>query len=541
MFKKSLLALTVITVLLMTATVVAEIPRIMNFQGYLADINGNRPDDGIYTATFKIYNDSTSNDPLWEETQDVTIGFGLYSVRLGDSNAIEIDTNQELWLEVDFENWQTDSRYRLASVPYALSAIFADRASFADSCENISNNWHVVDSILYTNNCWGIVRGGAGNVMGGNDPHTLINLGVACTTLSPCSYATIGGGFGNKIRHNYGTIAGGNNNVIEQNYNFIGGGSNNLISESYCVIGGGLNNVIERSRSVIAGGKNNTVEGEHSVISGGLENHIHSGIANSTIGGGTGNSIDADGVTITGGKDNEANGQFSTICGGEDNITSGYHSTVAGGSRNTASGNLSFAAGDQAQALHNGSFVWACDQGGEFVSTAANQFNIRASGGVRIYSDSDGSIGVELPPNESWWVSVSDSTKKRNIRQVNSKEILKQLSQLPIKRWIFKNQKRDIEHIGPMAQDFYTIFGLGYSDTTISEGDPAGIALAACQGLHKITQEQNTEIEQLKAQINELQNRLSLILTEYQGKPNSEYKNSFPKATYTSMTKQDND
>jgi hypothetical protein len=53
-------------------------------------------------------------------------------------------------------------------------------------------------------------------------------------------------------------------------------------------------------------------------------------------------------------------------------------------------GNLSFAAGCFANARHPGTFVWAdtedsfCSGGPEFASTGANQFLIRASGGVGI-------------------------------------------------------------------------------------------------------------------------------------------------------------
>jgi hypothetical protein len=54
---------------------------------------------------------------------------------------------------------------------------------------------------------------------------------------------------------------------------------------------------------------------------------------------------------------------------------------IPGGAFNYAGGQYSFAAGRQAQALHQGAFVWADSQNQPFPSTAANQFNIRASGG----------------------------------------------------------------------------------------------------------------------------------------------------------------
>jgi hypothetical protein len=62
---------------------------------------------------------------------------------------------------------------------------------------------------------------------------------------------------------------------------------------------------------------------------------------------------------------------------------SGSRSTVPGGDRNSA-GTNSFAAGHRAKATHTGSFVWADSTDADFATTGANQFLIRASGGVGI-------------------------------------------------------------------------------------------------------------------------------------------------------------
>jgi hypothetical protein len=65
-------------------------------------------------------------------------------------------------------------------------------------------------------------------------------------------------------------------------------------------------------------------------------------------------------------------------------LASAYGATVPGGWDNAAQGARSFAAGHRAKALHDGTFVWADDTDGDFASTAANQFLIRASSGVGI-------------------------------------------------------------------------------------------------------------------------------------------------------------
>ena len=79
------------------------------------------------------------------------------------------------------------------------------------------------------------------------------------------------------------------------------------------------------------------------------------------------------------------------------------------------------------------------------------------------------------------------------------------------KQWSLKSQDPSIEHIGPMAQDFYAIFGVGASDTRISTIDPPGIALAAIQGLYEKVEEKEAQIAALQVHNSELEKRLSAL------------------------------
>jgi hypothetical protein len=90
------------------------------------------------------------------------------------------------------------------------------------------------------------------------------------------------------------------------------------------------------------------------------------------------------GINLT----NTAGGAASTVGGGVGNTASGYFSTVPGGVSNTAAGAYSFAAGNRAKANHTGSIVLADSTNADFASTAADQFLIRASGGVGIGTNS---------------------------------------------------------------------------------------------------------------------------------------------------------
>jgi len=88
--------------------------------------------------------------------------------------------------------------------------------------------------------------------------------------------------------------------------------------------------------------------------------------------------------TVSGGYYNRAIAQFATIGGGWGNQANGDASTVPGGYYNTAAGDNSFAAGRRAKANHQGAFVWGDSTDADIASTAANQFLVRASGGVTL-------------------------------------------------------------------------------------------------------------------------------------------------------------
>ena len=121
-----------------------------------------------------------------------------------------------------------------------------------------------------------------------------------------------------------------------------------------------------------------------------------------------------------------------------------------------------------------------------------------------MYTNAGETLGARLAPNATAWTAMSDSTKKQNIRLVDTREILDKVSQLPIKQWSYKSQDPSIEHIGPMAQDFYNLFHLGEDSLGISTIDPDGIALAAIQELHKENQQLKKELNQLRSLVEKM-------------------------------------
>lgn len=100
--------------------------------------------------------------------------------------------------------------------------------------------------------------------------------------------------------------------------------------------------------------------------------------------------------------------------------------------------------------------------------------------------------------NGTNWVNASDASLKENILPIKSCEILDKIERLPIYQWNYKNESEKVKHIGPVAQDFHAVFGVGNDDKSISTIDPAGISLAGIQELIRQNREMKEEIEQLK-------------------------------------------
>ncbi len=186
---------------------------------------------------------------------------------------------------------------------------------------------------------------------------------------------------------------------------------------------------------------------------------------------------------------------------------------VPGGMDNLALGITSFAAGHQAAANHDGALVWGDSTTATVSSSAPNQFVVRANGGFYFISTTvdftptiDANIflstttGAYLTTGGAW-TNSSDRNAKTSFQPVDGQTVLEQLAGLPIQTWSYRAEEAAIRHIGPTAQDFQAAFKVGADDLHISTIDADGVALAAIQGLHQLTQEQEAEIASLEARL----------------------------------------
>jgi len=102
----------------------------------------------------------------------------------------------------------------------------------------------------------------------------------------------------------------------------------------------------------------------------------------------------------------------------------------------------------------------------------------------------------------------SDRNAKQHFTTVTASQILGKVAQLPVSEWSYKVDGAT-RHIGPMAQDFYSIFNVGTDDKHIAPIDEGGVALAAIQGLNQKLNEKDGEIQTLKQQNDSLAERLN--------------------------------
>lgn len=322
------------------------------------------------------------------------------------------------------------------------------------------------------NGNFGTVGGGEGNVAGEG--------------------SVVAGGYLNEAVHFRATVGGGSENLASAQEATVAGGLNNTASQRFTTVGGGSANVASDLNATVAGGSGNVAQYQFSSVGGGTEN-LASNIA-STVAGGDHNRAQGPYSAVTGGLNNNAAGYMTAILGGAGNTATGSYAVVPGGFANSAAGDYSVAGGSRAsvQADHPGTFLFADSSAGVFPSAAANEFAVRATGGVRFVSGVDQAgaslAGVRLSAGSGSWESLSDRNSKAGFAAVDGQHLLESLMSIPISTWHYRSQAPSIQHVGPMAQDFYRAFHVGQDDRYVSTVDEEGVALAAIQQLYRLMQ-----------------------------------------------------
>lgn len=321
-----------------TYTSFAQTPNIITYQGKLThqgtDVSGER------TITARLYANAEGTQKVWEGTYKTYVTDGIFALPLGAGKyplPAPTKLDKQLWVGITVDGVELRPLTQLTSSPYALNV--ADKsitkAKLADdvllrTLGGQTQQWIGFGGCLYDSNDDGnpdfttnVVVGGCGNY----------TLPPSSGSASP-GYASILGGYHNRVYGAYSTIVGGQQNSIGWAYtnssyfnsSGIFSGEGNRINSSFSFIGGGKNNKDSADYSVISGGEADTVIGEYGVIGGGKYN-----VADTYgfIGGGKYNVAGAYGF-IGGGSNNKSIGYFGSVGGGINNFVDSC-SSVPGG------------------------------------------------------------------------------------------------------------------------------------------------------------------------------------------------------------------
>lgn len=306
-------------------------------------------------------------------------------------------------------------------------------------------------------------------------------------------------------------FAAGNKNVVS-GLNSASFGSSNILSISASnslVLGTentidaqnslalGASNYLKGAQS-LANGESNEVHGQNSAGIG-YGNYI---FANSSVAIGAQNIIDTSAeVCFIAGLGNRARGLYS-IALGNHLFATGNYSVAIGSLANTDGKEGAFVFSDASSINHT-------------MATANNQMTMRFSGGYRLYSNSNSSIGVTLAAGSNAFSTISDSTKKENFLEFKN-NILDKIAEMKIGSWNYKEQSKDMRHYGVMAQEFYSLFGkddygtIG-CDTLINSADMDGLMMVAIKQLILENKEQKKAIENMQSEMT-LQNEAIMDL-----------------------------
>ena len=125
------------------------------------------------------------------------------------------------------------------------------------------------------------------------------------------------------------------------------------------------------------------------------------------------------------------------------------------------------------------------------------------------------------------WSNLSDESMKMSKLVVDPMRILDKVRNLPVQYWQYKSQK-NIQHIGPTAQDFHKLFQYGNSDKVIHSIDSDGVLLASIKGLSMsfdeikrlLSESENAstsfiEADRLIDQLHQIKPRVDLMEQQY--------------------------
>jgi hypothetical protein len=412
--------------------IATPLPAILNYQGFLTDQKTGVPVNGSLAVNFKIYDALTGGSLLYSEDQSSSISNGVLNAQIG-SNTRFPDS-----LTFDKPYWlEVNVNGSVLTPRQAIaSAPFARSAGALPS--RAGGNTAAGDSAL-----------GSLNTLAGFPQNGNVALGW----------------------HALSVLTSGEQNVAVGNRTLdaLRSGSNNIALGPYSgvALNSGIGNIYI-GHAGPSGSENQTMR-----MGSGITRTFIGGISNVVPDGATGRPVVINGlsqlgnisdltITPTGLNFGSKLGQMLNLWGSQ------------------------FGVGVQANTLYfrsNSDFAWYANG---VHSDAVND----PGGGAKLMVLNPGGLTVN-----GTFVSQSDRSAKEDFADVDPREVLAKVAQLPLMTWNYRDDNHKVKHLGPMAQDFHAAFNIGPDDLHITMVDADGVAFAAIQGLYRLVQEKDAALQ----------------------------------------------
>jgi hypothetical protein len=172
----------ILLLILLPIITLAQIPQTMNYQGRLEDNSGNPVSDGNYTIVFTIYDAATNGNSLWTETRTVTTEDGFFNLTLGENTAININSNQQIWLNISIGGNDLTPRTKLSGSLSSLSSKSIENTTTAGNSvvSSINSSTGGIDAVKIANGTvsdseFQMLDGVGSALVGASDTQTLTN------------------------------------------------------------------------------------------------------------------------------------------------------------------------------------------------------------------------------------------------------------------------------------------------------------------------------------------------------------------------------
>jgi hypothetical protein len=135
----------ILVLLFLVSIASAQLSRDISFQGVLTDTLGNPCPDAPYGLTFRIFEPTTGNPPLWIEARTVSVKRGLLSVLLGQTTPIPDAPkfDRPYWLGIQLgSSAELSPHTELTAGCYSFRSVRADTAQCAKA---LSSGWSEED------------------------------------------------------------------------------------------------------------------------------------------------------------------------------------------------------------------------------------------------------------------------------------------------------------------------------------------------------------------------------------------------------------